>query len=124
MHVDDMRDPHNMRVADMAMDVAELTYRLTKRLPPDERFNLTSQMRRASVSIGSSIWEGCGRDTDPQFLYFLGVANSSAFELEFQTRLTHRLRFATTAEVRPLIESIGSTTRMLAKLKSSVRGSK
>jgi four helix bundle protein len=107
----------------MAMDVAVLTYGLTGRLPREERFGLTSQMRRASVSIGSAIWEGCGRRTDKQFLYFLEVANSSAFELEFQTRLTHRLRFATAAEVRPLIDSIASTQRMLAKLSSTVRGS-
>ena len=118
-----MRDPHNLRVADMAMDVAVLTYGLTKRLPPDERFGLISQMRRASVSIGSSIWEGCGRNTDAQFLYFLSVANSSAFELEFQTRLSHRLRFSTQAEVRPLLDGLQSTERMLAKLSSSVRGS-
>lgn len=118
-----MRDPHNLRVADMAMNVAVLTYGLTKRLPPDERFGLCSQMRRASVSIGSSIWEGCGRDTDAQFLYFLSVSNSSAFELEFQTRLTHKLRFASAAEVRPLMDSIKSTKLMLAKLKSSVHSS-
>jgi hypothetical protein len=103
-----MRDPHNLRVADMAMDVAVLTYGLTKRLPPEERYGL---------------WEGCGRDTDAQFLYFLSVANSSAFELEFQTRLIHRLRFATAAEVRPLVNSIASTIRMLSRLSSSIRGS-
>ncbi|MEO5815170.1 MAG: four helix bundle protein [Gemmatimonadaceae bacterium] len=118
-----MRDPHNLRVADMAMNVAVLTYGLTKRLPAEERFLLSQQMRRASVSIGPSIWEGCGRNTDKQFLYFLEVANSSAFELEFQTRLAHRLRFATAAEVGPLVDSIASTQRMLAKLSSTVRGS-
>lgn len=107
----------------MAMDIAILTYRLTSRLPPEERYGLCSQMRRASVSIGSAIWEGCGRSTDKQFLYFLEVANASAFELEFQTRLIHRLGFAAEVDVRPLVDSISSTQRMLAKLSSSVRGS-
>ena len=107
----------------MAMQVAMLTYELTRRLPSEERYGLVSQMRRASVSIGSAIWEGCGRSTDKQFLYFLEVAKASAFELEFQARLTHQLSLATAEEVRPLIDSIKSTKLMLSKLSSSVRRS-
>ena len=118
-----MRDPHNLRVAEMAMQVAVLTYELTKRLPLEERYGLMSQMRRAAVSIGSSIWEGCGRSTDKQFLYFLEVANASASELEFQAHLTRRLGFASESEVLPLLDALSSTRRMLAKLVSSVRSS-
>jgi four helix bundle protein len=116
-----MRDPHNLRVADMAMQVAVLTYELTKRLPQEERYGLVSQMRRAAVSIGSAIWEGCGRSTDKQFLYFLEVANASASELAFQAQLTQRLGFASESDVNPLLDSLASTRRMLAKLTSSVR---
>jgi four helix bundle protein len=107
----------------MALQVAVLTYELTKRLPPEERYGLTSQMRRAAVSVGSAIWEGCGRSTDKQFLYFLQVANASASELAFQAHLTQRLGFAAESEVNPLLDALSSTRRMLAKLSSSVRSS-
>jgi four helix bundle protein len=105
----------------MAITVAELTYALTKRLPADERYVLSAQMRRAAVSIGSTIAEGCGRRTDAQFLYFLEVATGSAFELEFQARLVPRLGMVGDAEARPLLEALLSTKRMLSKLSSRVR---
>jgi four helix bundle protein len=117
-----MRDPNKMRVADMAMTVALLTYPLTRLLPTDERNGLVIQMRKAAVSIGSCITEGCGRNTDAQFLNFLQMAMGSACELEFQTRLIERLHMVSEAQARPLQEALLSTKKMLAKLSSGLRG--
>ena len=103
------------------MTVTELTYALTKRLPADERYGLYAQMRRAAVSIGSNITEGCGRSSDAQFLHFLQIAMGSACELEHQARLIQRLQLAVDAEVHPLLATLLSTKRMLSKLSSHVR---
>src|SRR2546423_1476791 len=116
-----MRDPNRLRVAEMAMTVAELTYALTKLLPADERDGLVLQMRRAAVSMGSCITEGCGRSTDAQFLDFLQMAMGSTCELEFQTRLVERLRMVSDAEAGRLLAALLSTKKMLSKLSSSIR---
>jgi four helix bundle protein len=117
-----MRDPNRLRVTEAALQVAELTYALTRRFPLDERAGLSLQMRRAAVSIGSNIAEGCGRSTDKQFLSFLQIAMGSACELEFQCRLALRVGFADDSQLKALRESIITTKRMLAKLSSHVRG--
>jgi four helix bundle protein len=110
-----------MRVVDMAMTVALLTYPLTRLLPADERYGLMLQMRKAAVSIGSCIAEGCGRNTDPQFLHFLNIAMGSACELEFQARFVERAGMASDAQTRPLLEALLSMKKMLAKLSSGLR---
>jgi four helix bundle protein len=88
-----MRNPNNLKITAHALDLACFTYEITKAFPRDERFGLTSQMRRCSVSVGSNIAEGCGRWTDPQLLHFLDMSCGSATELEFQARLAQRLDF-------------------------------
>jgi four helix bundle protein len=84
-----MRDPNRLRVAEAALRVAELTYDVTRRLPLDERAGLSLQMRRAAISIGSNITEGCGRSTDRQFLSFLQIA------------MARRASWSSSAEWRP-----------------------
>ena len=116
-----MRDPNRLRVAEAALQIAELTYALTRRFPLDERAGLSLQMRRAAVSIGSNITEGCGRSTDKQFLSFLQIAMGSACELEFQCRLALHIGLADDSQLKALRESIITTKRMLTKLSSHVR---
>src|SRR2546423_10738709 len=116
-----MRDPERLPVSEAAMQVAEITYRVTKRFPAGERAGLSSQMRRAAVSIGSNIWEGCGRSTDAQFISFLQIAMGSACELEFQTNLSGRLAFAQPEELLALQQSLTSLKRMLARLTTVLR---
>ena len=76
-----------------AMSLAELVYRLTRDFPDGERYGLTSQLRRASVSIASNIAEGQGRLTTGEFAHFLGMARGSALEVETQLELASRLGF-------------------------------
>ena len=116
-----MRDPGRLHVVDVALQVAELTYAVTSRFPAAERPGLVAQMRRAAVSIGSNIAEGCGRSTDKQFLAFLQIAMGSACELEFQCQLATRLRLATGAELHELRKSVELLKRMLAKFTIHVR---
>ena len=79
-----MQNPANLRVTARARALASSVYRATGDFPLGERFGLTAQMRRAAVSIGSNIAEGCGRSGDKEFVHFLHIALGSVSELEFQ----------------------------------------
>ncbi|WP_343748527.1 four helix bundle protein [Fluviicola sp.] len=68
----------------VSFDLVKEIYALSGQLPNDEKFGLKSQIQRCAVSIPSNIAEGSGRTTDKEFLYFLNVAISSAYELETQ----------------------------------------
>lgn len=68
----------------VSFDLVKEIYALSGQLPNDEKFGLKSQIQRCAVSIPSNIAEGSGRKTNKEFLYFLNVAISSAYELETQ----------------------------------------
>jgi len=86
-----MQDFRKLKVWAKASDLSFDVYRLTQGFPFEERFGLTTQMRRAAVSIASNIAEGCGRIGRNELPYFLGIALGSACELgsliEISTRL-------------------------------------
>lgn len=73
------------------MTLAEEIYSLTNQLPKEETYGLSSQMRRAAVSIPSNIAEGSKRKDTPEFLMFLRVSDASAAELETQLLLVEKL---------------------------------
>jgi four helix bundle protein len=74
------------------MELAEATYKLTSSFPLEEKFGLTSQMRRCAISIPSNIAEGAGRNSNKQFLQFLSISIGSINEL--RTQLEPALRFS------------------------------
>ena len=94
-----------------AMTLAEAVYRETAVFPIDERYGLTSQMRRAAVSIPSNIAEGQGRrSSDHEFVRFLGIALGSVCELETQLELAERLQMLgsdSAARLRLLVDEVG-----------------
>ena len=100
-----------------AMNVAVETYRLTSAFPKDEMFGLTSQMRRAAVSIASNIAEGEGRKSKKEFAHFLGFSLGSKAELETQLILCERVGLASNSEISFLKCSLDEVGKMLAKLK-------
>ncbi len=66
-------------------------YKITKGFPKEELYGLTTQIRRSCASIPANIAEGCGRDGDPEFARFLGIAMGSASELEYHLLLARDL---------------------------------
>lgn len=84
----------DLRVWQGGMSLVEAVYRLTGSFPPDERFGLTSQMRRAAVSVPSNIAEGWGRASRGEYLQFLRYAQGSLREVETQWLIAARLGFA------------------------------
>jgi|GEM_PF-3376151 len=84
-----------------AMQLAKLVYVLTEKMPQEERFGLTVQMRRSAVSVPSDIAEGHGRLSDRALRMFLGNARGSLFELETQILLASDLTFFKKRRRRP-----------------------
>jgi four helix bundle protein len=105
-----------------AMEFAERVYRVTAGFPSDEKFGLTSQVRRAAVSIPSNIAEGQGRFSDQDFRRFLSIAHGSLREAETQLLLSKRLGYCTDdaiAETLSLGAEVGRLIQGLAnKLKA------
>jgi four helix bundle protein len=79
-------------------------YEVTATLPADERFGLTSQLRRSATSIPANIAEGWGRNNDADFARFLAIASGSLREVETQLLLLPALRLLTAGEVDPLVQ--------------------
>jgi four helix bundle protein len=108
-----MRDPKTLLVVQEAERLAVDIYRLTAEFPPSERFGLCAQMRRAAISIGSNIAEGCGRRTERDFLHFLYVARGSAVELAYQLRVARVLGFGQGDAHAAIADRIDHVQRML-----------
>ena len=91
-------------------------YSITKGFPKDEQYGLTSQIRRAAVSLPSNIAEGYGRKTTPDYLRSLYIAYGSYCELETQTLLSGDLGYIKDNDIKELLEKIGDVERMLKAL--------
>ena len=78
-----MRDFRKYRVWELGHDLTLDIYRQTKEFPKEERYGVTSQMRRASSSVPANIAEGCGRESDAEFRRFLVISQGSVSELEY-----------------------------------------
>jgi four helix bundle protein len=106
------------------MKLAKVIYELTAEFPSEEKFGLTSQMRRAAVSIPSNIAEGQARNTTGEFVLFISHAEGSLAELDTQLTLAVELGFLTTAKTKPAAGSIEELRRMLNGLRRAVSGQK
>lgn len=82
-----MQDFRKLRVAEAARRLAKAVYDATDDFPATERYGLTAQMRRAAISVGANIAEGCGRNTDRELAAFLQIALGPACEVEFEALL-------------------------------------
>ena len=115
-----MQNSENLRVATSARALAAMVYRETRSYPPEERYGLVSQMRRAAVSICSNIAEGCGRQGDRALAGFLYIAMGSASELQVQLRLSLDLEFLTRERATPVMAELEHCKCMLAALIKSL----
>ena len=103
------------------MKLAAAVYTATKIFPKEEAFGLTSQIRRAAVSVPSNIAEGHGRLTDNGFAVFLGQARGSLFEVETQIELASTLGYMKAAEARKIIADCEEVGKMLNGLLNTLK---
>ena len=96
-------------------------YARTASFPDDERFGLTSQLRRGAVSIASNIVEGCARPTQTDYVRFLGMAYAAARELEYQLSLAQRLGYVARGDGERLGALSVETCKVLNGLIRSLR---
>ena len=104
-----------------AMDFAAEVYRLTKRFPDDERYGITSQLRRAVISIASNIAERQGRQSTGEFRQFLGHARGSLLETETQILLAERLRYLSVPDAENLLACSAELGKILNGLIASLQ---
>ena len=106
----------NLSVWQRAMDLTTEIYRLAKKLPKEELFSLSDQMRRAAVSIPSNIAEGNGRQTAGEFHQFLRIAKGSAAELETQLQICVRVGYLADTDIDQALGLLTEISKMLASL--------
>ncbi|MEE9165538.1 MAG: four helix bundle protein [Nitrospinota bacterium] len=116
-----MRDHTKLRAFALADEVALFVYRLTASFPREELYGLTSQMRRAAVSIPSNIVEGCARESQADYLRFLNIAFGSLRELHYQLSLSKRLGFLPRQDFSLIEPKIIETEKVLNGLIKALR---
>ncbi len=116
-----MKDFRRLKVWEKAHQLALAIYKASARFPKEELYGLTSQIRRASMSIPTNIAEGCGRNTDAEFARFLQIAMGSACETEYQLLLSLDLGFVLQDEYKNLQDVLEEVKRMLSALLKTLR---
>ena len=116
-----MRNYKKLRAFELADELALSVYRVTKDFPKEERYGLTSQMRRSAVSVASNIVEGSARNSHADYLRFLDIAYGSVCELEYQISLAKRLDYLKEDVTDLLTSQCNETARVLNGLINSLR---
>ena len=107
-----MNNLKELKIWKKAMDLAVNVYEATASFPTDERYGLTSQTRRAAVSISSNIAEGAGRNSVREFNNFIGIANGSSYELQTQLLIANKLNLIANEVLDPLLLQIEEMQKM------------
>ena len=116
-----MRDHRKLRAFELADEVAINVYRVTAHFPKAEIYGLTSQIRRAAISVPSNIVEGCARESQADYIRFLDIAFGSLRELHYQLSLAKRLAFISDDEMLKLEPIVIETEKVLGSLIRSNR---
>lgn len=107
-----MHNLKELKIWKKAIDLAVKVYRVTSLFPLEEKYGLTSQIRRAAVSISSNIAEGAGRNSEKEFKYFSGIANGSSFELQTQLFISNKLSLINNEDLEKLHQYIDELQKM------------
>jgi len=119
-----MQDFRKLKVWEKSHQLTLDVYRTTTKFPSDERFGLTSQLRRATASIAANIAEGSGRGGETEFARFLTIAIGSASEVEYFVILARDLAYMNETKYSELQNQVIEIKRMLASLVKKVKPTK
>jgi len=116
-----MRPHEKLDVWKKSVGFVVALYKATESFPKDEKFGLTSQLRRAAVSIPANIAEGAARRSDKEFGYFLSNSQGSVSEVETELLIAHRLSYLQEGNYASLLSSLDEIGRMLTGLSHNVK---
>ncbi len=106
----------DLKVWQRGIDITEQVYRVTRRLPDEEKYGLTAQIRRAALSVPSNIAEGWGRGSRKQYVRFLRIARCSVHEVETQLIIAHRLGYIDERAKSEMLRETEAESKMLLAL--------
>ncbi len=106
-----MHNLKELKIWHKAIELSTEIYRLTANFPKEEKYGLTSQIRRAAVSVPSNIAEGAGRNSDKEFVHFLAISNGSSYELQTQLIISKNLNLVD-SDVDPILDQIDQIQKM------------
>jgi four helix bundle protein len=106
----------DLKVWQRGIDITEQVYQVSNRFPAEEKYGLTSQVRRAAVSVPSNIAEGWGRGSKKQYVRFLRIARCSVHEVETQIIIARRLRFTSKPARDEILRETEAESKMLLSL--------
>jgi four helix bundle protein len=118
-----MRNYKDLLVWEKAHRLTLAVYKATQSFPKDERFGLTSQIRRASASIPANLAEGCGRRSDGEMARYIQIAMGSGAELSYHFLLSKDLGLMQSAEYESMSSDLSEVMRMLSSLSGRLKGS-
>ena len=107
-----MHNFKELKIWTKALDLSMSVYKVTASFPKDDRFGLISQIKRSAVSIPSNIAEGAGRNSDKEFIYFLSVANGSAYEIQTQLLISNNLKFLKDNVLESMLNELDEIQKM------------
>lgn len=107
-----MHNKNDLKILSKSIDLVEEVYKICADFPSEEKYGLSSQIKRSSISIPSNIAEGAGRNTDKEFIHFLSIANGSSYELEIQLIVSERLHLITSEKLRSAVTSLDEIQKM------------
>jgi four helix bundle protein len=116
-----IRSYQDLAIWKKAMQLVVQVYHLTRRFPREEMHGLTSQMRRAAVSIPTNIAEGWGRGSRKEYIQFLRIARGSLLELETLLAISRNLRYLSQEDMQARLALVGEISRMLSGLIASLK---
>lgn len=99
-----MHNYKQLKVWNDAVDLSVLIYKIVSRFPNEEKFGLSSQIKRSATSIAANIAEGAGRGGDKEFCYFLNIAQGSAYELETHIIIATKLSLMSEEDANNTLE--------------------
>lgn len=115
-----MHNIGKLKIWNASIDLCVEVYEAVANMPNDERYGLSSQIKRSAVSIPSNIAEGAGRDSSPQFNQFLNIAFGSSYELQTQLIISERLNFITKEVNEPILRKLDEIQKMIYVFKENV----
>ncbi|WP_210149253.1 four helix bundle protein [Chryseobacterium scophthalmum] len=115
-----MHNIKKLKIWSESINLCVDVYKALTNMPNDEKYGLSSQIKRAAVSISSNIAEGAGRERGKEFYYFLNIAYGSSYELQTQLIICEKLSFISEEVNQPLLDKLDEVQKMIYVFKENI----